>query len=179
MLGREHIPFATGNWSALRSLRSLACRRSLCVVLYELHMSADDPSCRSLPRQRCGSFIEHPRQKIFAISWNQKPECSVENDGCGLITWREQRYRASTQTLWSCRKQRPCVFLHQVWQLMIYFWIKNTALNLSLLNAEEANIIWNQLERIFFYAEDGHSTLYEIFIKYLQPSLPPMKNRRT
>jgi hypothetical protein len=120
VLDQEHILFATGAWSALRSLRSLPHLRSLRVVLYTLYMSADDPSCQIIAEtavwivdfafsfrrrgsfcgldnesafKRCCSFIQQLRQMIFALSTDKKPECSVEKDGCGLIVWREQPYQ--------------------------------------------------------------------------------------
>ena len=119
------MSYATGNWSALRSLHALPRLQSLRVVLYDLHMSDDDPSCQIIAEtavwfvdfafsfrrgrgfsginsesafQRCCSFIEQLRRKIFALSVDEKPNCSVENDGCGLIVWREQRYHDPTQT---------------------------------------------------------------------------------
>lgn len=120
-----HIPYITGNWTALRSLRLLPHLRSLRVVLIDLHMSPGDPSCQIIAetamslvdfsfsfRQesefhgldvdsaftRCCSFIEELRRRIFDLSWDEKPECSVEKDGCGLIVWRNQKYPGPIQT---------------------------------------------------------------------------------
>ena len=114
VMDQEHGPYATGNWTVLRSLRSLPRLRSWRVLLYGMHMSADDPSCQiiaetavsftdfafSLRRhassnalddestfRRCYSVIDQLRQKIFALSGDEKPVCSVEKDGCGLIVW--------------------------------------------------------------------------------------------
>jgi hypothetical protein len=119
VLRQRDVQYTTGNWTALHSLRSLPYVRSLRVVMYELHMSADDPSCQIIAEtamwfvdfafsfrrcdcfpdldnksafERCCSFIEELRQRIIALSGNQKLQCSVEKDGCGLIVWREQRH---------------------------------------------------------------------------------------
>ena len=126
VLHQQYLPYASGNWTALRSLRSLPHLRSLRVVMYELHMSADDPSCQIIAEaavwfvdfsfsfrrrgsfddldspsafKRCCSFIEQLRRKIFALSGDAKPHCSVEKDGCGLIVWRKQRYQDPTQSV--------------------------------------------------------------------------------
>jgi hypothetical protein len=126
VLHGEDMPYATGNWTALRSLHALPRLQSLRVVLYDSHMSGDDPYCEIIAEtavwfanfsfsfrrrgyfcgiddktafQRCCSFIEQLRRKIFALSVDEKPECSVEKDGCGLIVWRQQRYQGPTQTV--------------------------------------------------------------------------------
>ena len=85
--------------------------------------------------QRCCSFIEQLRQKIFARSSDEKPECSVEKDGCGLMVWRQQRYQGPIQTVWPSRQQLFCIFIDDVWQMMIECWLNKTDCpNLSLLN---------------------------------------------
>ena len=116
--------FATGNWTALRSLRTLPHLKSLRVVLYGLHMAADHPSCEIIAQtamwfvdfsfsfrrcgsfvdtddktafKRCCSFIEQLRENIFALSPEKEPECSVEKDGCGLMVWHGQRHQRPTQ----------------------------------------------------------------------------------
>ena len=120
VLERWHIPYITGNWTALRSLRSLSRLRSLRVVLYDLHMSPDDAGCETIaetaillldfalsfrlrgdfhdmnPRSAfkgCCLFVEQLQRTILALSFNGKSKCFVEKDGCGLIVWREQRYQ--------------------------------------------------------------------------------------
>jgi hypothetical protein len=40
--------------------------------------------------ERCCSFIQKLRRKIFSLSSAEKPEFPVEKYGCGLIVWREQ-----------------------------------------------------------------------------------------
>ena len=126
VLRAEDKPYATGNWTSLRSLRSLPRLRSLRMILYDWHMPGDYPTCQIIAEaavwfvdfafsfrwyayvrdivyitaiQRCCSFIEHLQRKIFTLSPDEKPECSVEKDGCGLIVWRRQRYQGPTQTL--------------------------------------------------------------------------------
>ena len=56
-LQRWHIPYITGNWTALRSLRVLPHLRSLRVVLIGLHMSPDDPSCQIIA-ETAMSFVD-------------------------------------------------------------------------------------------------------------------------
>ena len=126
VIHRWHLPYMTGNWTALHSLRSLPHVRSLRVVLYELHMSAEREGCQIIAEtavsfldfsfafrrnghfcgidnatafKQCCSFIEKLREKIFALSGDEKPECSVEKDGCGLIVWRNQRYQGPKKTV--------------------------------------------------------------------------------
>jgi hypothetical protein len=126
VLRKWHVPYITGNWSALHSLRSLPRLRSLRVVLYEVQMSGDHPSCQTIAEtairvvdfafsfrrcgyfadidlntafERCCSFIEELRRKILILSGDEKPQCSTEKDGCGLIVWREQRHEVSSPTL--------------------------------------------------------------------------------
>ena len=126
VLDQRQIPYEMGDWTALRSLRALPRLRSLRVVLYDFYMSGDDPSCQIIAEtaisfvdfafafrtngrfcqrdnesafERCCSFIDQLRRKILALSGDQKPDCSVEKDGCGLIVWREQPYRDPTKTL--------------------------------------------------------------------------------
>ena len=142
VLDQWYVPYATGGWTALRSLRSLPHLRSLRVLLYDLHMSADDPSCAIIAAtavrfvdfafsfrrcgdfhdlddesafKRCCSFIEELRRRILALSSGQTPQCSVEKDGCGLIVWRQQRYQEPIRTLLSSQKQTPCTFRRCVW----------------------------------------------------------------
>jgi hypothetical protein len=101
VIHHEDKSYATGNWAALRSLRSLPHLRSLRVVLYEVHMSADDPNCQIIAEtamwfvdfafsfrrrgyfddldnksafKRCCSFIKELRQRISALSWNEISE---------------------------------------------------------------------------------------------------------
>ena len=117
VLRRWRISCNTGSCTALNSLRSLPRLRSLRVVLYDLHMSMDDPNCQIIAEsamwfvdfsfscrkvsqlfdlgdrsafQRCCSFIEQLRQMIVVLSGDEKPEFVVEKDGCGLIVWRGQ-----------------------------------------------------------------------------------------
>ena len=117
--------YATGDWTALRSLHSLPHLRSLRVVLYDLHMSADDRSCAIIAEtamslvdfgfsfrwrgsfggidevsafKSCCSFIEQLRKRIFALSEDEKPQCSVEKDCGGSVVWREWQYQGLTQT---------------------------------------------------------------------------------
>ena len=138
VLDQEYILFATGNWTALRSLRTLPHLRSLRVVLYTLYMSADDPSCQIIAEtamwivdfafsfrrcgsfcgldnksafERCCSFIHQLRQTIFALSADEKPQCSLEKDGCGLIVWREQPYQVPMHTVWPSRKYAGCIVI--------------------------------------------------------------------
>jgi hypothetical protein len=117
--GEERLPTVTNtyisicpSWTALRSLRSLPRLQSFRVVLYELHMSGDHPSCQTIAEtaiqvvdfafsfrrcgyfadtdlhtafQRCCSFIEELRRKMLILSGDEKPQCSTGKDGCGLI----------------------------------------------------------------------------------------------
>ena len=126
MLRYGRNPYITGSWTTLRSLRFLPRLRSLRVVLYEFHMSADHPSCEIIAEtamrlvdfsfcfrrrdyfpdidsatafKRCCSFVEELRQKIDVLSRDDKPQCCVEKDGCGLMVWREQRYQGPAWTV--------------------------------------------------------------------------------
>ena len=131
VLHRRHNPFAPGSWTSLQSLRALPRLRSLRVVLYDFHMFPDGPHCEIIAEtaislvdfafcfrqsghfgdfvaeaalSRCWSFIEQLRQRIFALSLDEKPGCCVEKDGCGLVVWSKQQYQSSTPTVWSRRK---------------------------------------------------------------------------
>ena len=127
VLYRRHVPFASGNWTTLRSLRTLPRLRSLRVILYDFHMSPDGPSCEMIvetaislvdfafcfrrrgnlyelhsdaPLGKRSLFIEQLRQRTFALSSDEKPECSVEKNGCGLIVWpRKAISRLNTNCL--------------------------------------------------------------------------------
>ena len=198
-LQRHHIPYITGNWTALRSLRVLPHLRSLRVVLIDLHMSPDDPSCQIIAETamslvdfslsfrrasefhgldtdsaftRCCSFIEQLRRRIFDLSWDEKPECCVEKDGCGMTVWRKQRYPGPRQTRWCSRKQVSCIFLPYVWRLMTYVRVKLRALNWSHLDVRSRektrlpdtdNECWRHLMKISHETKWSSSAWVAIF----------------
>jgi hypothetical protein len=106
--------YATGNWTALRTLCALPLLRSLRVITYDIHMCPDDTDCQILAettlllvdfsfsfRRLAGFdcdpksifnmyrlFIEQLRDRILAISLDHKRYCIIEKDGCGLVIWR-------------------------------------------------------------------------------------------
>jgi hypothetical protein len=104
-LYRWAISYATGNWTALHSLRSFPRLRSLRVVLCDLYLSPDDPSCEIIAQTTVSIVnfsLSFRRDRGFSginseSAFNRC--CSVEEDGCGLIVWREQRCQGSTQTI--------------------------------------------------------------------------------
>ena len=148
VLCRRYTPSAAGIRTTLRSLRTLPRLQSLRVILYDFDMPPDGPSCEMIAetaislvdfafcfrrcryrnelhsfalRDRCCSFIEQRRQRIFTLALDKKPECSVEKDACGLIVWPKKGIsRPNT----NCLIQTRTVVVHWVWQSMIYCWIK-------------------------------------------------------
>ena len=138
VLDKECIRFATGDWRALRFLRALPHLRSLRVVLYDLYMFADDLSCQIIAEttlwlvdfafsfrcrdffyglddesafKRCCSFIQQLQQTIFSLSTDEKLECCVEKDGCGLMIWRTKPYRVPIHTVWTMGNTHILLFL--------------------------------------------------------------------
>ena len=137
VLCRRYTPSAPGIWTALRSLRTLPRLRSLRVILYDFDMPPDGPSCEMIAEtaislvdfafcfrrcpyrnelhsfallDRCWSFIEQLRQRIFALASDEKPECSVEKDGSGLIVWPKKAIsRPNTNCLIQMRTVVHCV----------------------------------------------------------------------
>ena len=153
VIQRWNVPYATGNWPALRSLRSLPNLQSLRIVLYEMHIPAGDTGCEIIAEtamwvvdfafsfrwegysrvlgsdfsfERCCSFIEQLRRKIFALSGDDRPQCFTEKDGCGLIVWREERQQSLAKVVWFGRKQSLYIFVCDIWRIVIeYFLNKN------------------------------------------------------
>ena len=151
------------------------------------------PVVKSLLRQRCGSSISpslfddadpslilmtkrHSKGVVLLSNSFEKtsslfhqrrnPECSVEKDGCGLMVWHGQRHQRPTQPFWSSQKQMSCIFLHDVWRVMIDFGIKITVRDQSLLNVRSREnthtltlIDWMRRRPQFFQAKKVRTLL--------------------
>jgi hypothetical protein len=132
----QYTPSASGIWTSLRSLRTLPRLRSLRVILYDFLLPPDGPSCEIIAEtaislvdfafcfrrcrfsngsqslvllDRCWSFIGQLRQRIFALASDEKPECSVEKDGCGLVVWSKKAISRPNNCLIQRRTGVHCV----------------------------------------------------------------------
>ncbi|CAF3140209.1 unnamed protein product, partial [Rotaria sp. Silwood2] len=117
ILHHECLDFASGDWTALRTLSTLPLLNSLRVLLYNMLNPPDDTSCKviaetalivadfglcfrryhyhyvklnydiDLVYTKHSLFIERLRNCIVTLSQNEELYIVIDEDGCGIFIW--------------------------------------------------------------------------------------------
>ena len=136
----------------------------------------------------CCSVIEKFWEKIFALSGDEKPQCSIEKDGLVWSYGVNSNINVDRRMSYLVENQSFCIFMHDVWQLMIGYWLDKNASLLGFRLREsyhiysrlhwKSKITWNSIESIssrFYSPSSRTNSIRIIFFSCVDSSCNPSR----